>query len=219
MFDITLANVIEVVIISLVFILMMFIIVRVYKNAYGKYQAHVVEGWNNKKRGILRTDNAELRGAGWKVEFWRVLLVVSFTMPVVALGLSAILGNLSSPLVVSFLGIGAPTALYAAFMWQKRRREFYQLKDELGVELEYNEDKIRKASSGLYAVKFLGIPFVFIHAFVLLVLVIMMVAIIVSGGFSVATAITGIIVVYNIPILVKQVQFYMAARRRGKQEP
>ncbi|MCL2199363.1 MAG: hypothetical protein FWB80_10600 [Defluviitaleaceae bacterium] len=222
MFDIEVSDVIILIIIILTVIFGVFISMRGVKRTFEKNQTHIVKGWSKKRRGILRTDNDELKRANWKVDFWNILLLLSIIMPVGVIGFSLISRDLSRPIVVSMLVLGIPTAICAAFMWRKRRMEFNKLKNALEIELEYDDDEVEKVISeitkSIYATKMLGIPFVFIYAVTILVLAIMTVTVIVNGNLSIATVITAIIVVGNIPSLINALRFYITDKRQSKKE-
>jgi len=219
MFDIM--DIILYVIIMLAVAFGVFITMRGFKKDFDKNHAHTVNAWSKKNRGILRTDNEELNRTYWKVKFWNTLLAAAVITPPGVLGLQAILGGWNLPFALVFLGICTPALVCAVLMRRKRRIEFNKLKDELGVELERDENEVKKVSGefvkGISSIKILGIPFIFIFVFVMASLAVTSVTSFASGDFR-GAIIYAVIIVINIPNLIFGVKFYIAKKRRGKSE-
>ena len=207
------------VIIALTLLFGVFIAMRALKKNFMSSRTYITKGWSKKTRRILQIDNEEIRQIYWKVEFWEVLRWTCISLSVGVLGVLAFLGELHLPLVILFAGMGAPTALVASIMRHKCWKEFCKLKEELGLEFEYDKQKIEEAKQKIHEdishMKVLGIPFAFINIFVLIFLVFFSITNFAGENFR-AGMLYAVVAVISIPNLIKSVKTFIAKRRLEK---
>jgi ABC-type dipeptide/oligopeptide/nickel transport system permease component len=118
---------------------------RAEKENFYRESVYIVDiGWRKKDTGILRTDDMRVKSAYWKVRFWDHWLANSF-IPVLFVAFRIIDGTLFPlPLMFANLGIIIPAIICFVVMRRKRWTDFNKLKDELGIELEQDENVIKE---------------------------------------------------------------------------
>jgi hypothetical protein len=177
----------------------------------------MVEGWNLRKRGILRTDDKAVNNACWKVNFWNTLFTTAVIAPLTILLMLAVLGDLRMPTAIYLSAVFVPSTTVTLIMRHKRLSELYKKINEAGIELERGKDEVKKLSKkdveDIKSMKMFGIP----YAFIIIFLSVMLAGIAVTGFIEgdLRRGITfAVLAVGNVYNIVKSVKAYVAKKRK-----
>jgi len=196
-------------------ILIMLAVLSSLKKNFFTRRTHIFRGYSKKKRRFLKADSEIIKQAYWKVEFWEVLCGVSVAILLGTALMPFFLRNFNLAVSLLFVSSCLPVIILSAVMARKRLKEFYRLVEDAGLEFEYNDKKVKEASrkflEDFYTAKFLGIPYVFIFAFVVLILTIYSVINFV-GGNIVVVILFGALAILNVPNLLKMIKLYKAQK-------